>query len=77
MMNEKNMNNAEINDEMLENVTGGRKMAGDLAYRGKESKIAKDTVYKGQSNKVSDLVQRDDKNGKLISGDVTNKGSWC
>ena len=77
MMNEKNMNNAEINDEMLENVTGGRKMAGDLAYRGKESKIAKDTVYKGQSNKFSDLVQRNEKDGKLISGDVIDKGGWC
>ena len=77
---DKDLNGA-LNDDALENVSGGVE-ASNLLFTGKTVKPAQ-TVQKGKPGKAGSLVYKESKksaknvDSTLYSGDVTEKGTYC
>ncbi len=73
--------NVALNDDALENVSGGVE-ASNLLFTGKSPK-ASSTVQKGKAPKAGSLVYKETKLSKndiadkTYSGDVIGKGTMC
>ena len=81
MGSEKDINMNALNDDDLESVAGGMGDVQPLVFTGKVPK-AKATVQKGKAPKADSLVLKEKKgkksiDGKLLSGDVIEKGRYC
>ncbi len=77
---DKEIKDTKINEEELENVNGGLEQAGNLLFTGKEIKTTTNTIFSGKKKKAGNLLYTDKNkgvDGKLISGDVTDKGTFC
>ncbi len=65
----------------LENVAGGLEQAGNLLFTGKENQKTSNTLFSGKKKKAGNLVYKETSasgvNGKLISGDFADKGTFC
>lgn len=77
---DKELNGNKVSAEELENVNGGLEQAGNLLFTGKEITTTTNTIFSGKKKKAGNLLYTDKNkgvDGKLISGDVTDKGTFC
>ena len=82
-MKDKNLDNEKVTakaleDDKLSEATGGTSKVSSLTYKG-QSRIAKSATYNGENRKAGNLLYTDESSldGKKMSGDVTDKGSFC
>ncbi len=76
---DKELKNNEIAMDELENVSGGLQ-ACNLLFTGKEVKTTTNTVFSGKKKKAGNLLYTEKdkaKDGKLLSGDVIEKSTYC
>jgi len=82
-MKDKNLDNEKVTakvleDDKLSEAVGGTSKLSALTYKG-QSRIAKSATYNGQNRKAGNLLHTEESSldGKLMSGDVNDKGSLC
>jgi hypothetical protein len=76
---DKELKNAELEMDELDNVSGGLQ-AGNLLFTGKEVKTTSNTLFSGKKKKAGSLVYKEegkDAGSKLLSGDVIEKSTYC
>ncbi|MBQ3795005.1 MAG: hypothetical protein II842_01760 [Butyrivibrio sp.] len=64
-MENKNLENAALDDDVLDQVTGGKKKVETLLYKKTTSEVAAKTIYKGEAKKADNLLYKDDDRIKL------------
>ncbi len=74
-------NNNELDDNLLENVSGGKgkkAKASNLIMKGSTPKGAS-TVFSNQNRKATNLLATNDSeiDGKMILGDFSDKSTMC
>ena len=70
-MSEKNLENNQLNDDELMNVSGGKKTPDNLVYKGKDRPKASNTLYSGQSHQAGNLLYKDESDNKTIIDGIT------
>ena len=82
-MKDKNLDNEKVTakaleDDKLSEAVGGTSKVSSLTYKG-QSRIAKSATYNGENRKAGNLLHTEEASpdGKLLSGDVNDKGSFC
>ena len=83
-MKDKNLDNEKVtakvleDDKLSEAVGGTSKVLSSLTYKG-QSRIVKSATYNGENRKAGNLLHTEEASldGKLMSGDVNDKGSLC
>ncbi len=67
-IDEKNLDNFALDDDALDQVTGGKQKVESLVYKKNKKEKASNTLYKGDTKKAQTLLYKDDDRITLDDG---------